>query len=247
MRIPEISNSASSAAYLESYRDKIASAQQVNSDIKIQAKPDIPDIRDSRQADGSAYALRGDVQDFDWDRIRRFVDRYAWDTEPPDSIKDIRDFWANSKPLLSWDGDSAEFNFKLPENRNVIYGSEGAAKPTPAEPKGQCSTCESRRYVDKSSDSSVSYQTPTKLSPSTAALAVGAHEREHVVNSRAEAQREDRKITNQTVSIKYGICPECHIMYPTGGVTRTQTISNNKEQPPPENPETTQSEQNPVL
>ena len=235
MRIPAISNQTVGFQYLDGYRNTENSAKPVDSGPGKSLGPDSPENRRSGQADKLSYTPDGDILDFDWNRIRRFVQRFAWDTEPPESIRDIRDFWDkyNSNPVFSWDGDKAEFNFKPPENYNKTYGSEGASKAAPPEPKGKCSTCESRRYVDKSDDSSVSYQTPTKLSPGTAALAVGAHEREHVFNERANAKREGREIVNQTVSIKYGICPECHRMYPTGGVTRTQSVKVQDKAPDP--------------
>ena len=83
-----------------------------------------------------------------------------------------------------------------------------------------CKTCASRRYVDQSSDSSVSFQTPTKLAPSEAALAVAAHENEHVVNNREQAQQKGM-VAQSTVTISYGVCPECSRIYVAGGKTET--------------------------
>ena len=137
-----------------------------------------------------------------------------------------------SPPIYSRDGDRAEFNFPRADNgngKNVIYGREDLEKTEPIKPKGACQTCEGRRYVDQSDDSSVSYQTPTKLNSQTAAAAVAAHEREHVFNERANASREGRRITMQTVSVHYAICPECGIMYPSGGTTRTQSIKSDND------------------
>jgi len=234
MRIPAISNQTGEAQYYYGYRDAETATKPVGFDTSKRVERDLPGKGATGKPGDLSYTPDGDLLDFDWNRIRRFVERYAGKTEPPESIRDIRDFWDNNKPILSsWDGDKVEFDFKPPESNNKTYGSQGASKPAAPEPKGRCATCESRRYVDKSNDSSVSYQTPTKLSPGTAALAVGAHEREHVVNERANAQREGRKIVNQTVSIKYGICPECHRMYPTGGVTRTQSVAIQDTQPDP--------------
>lgn len=87
----------------------------------------------------------------------------------------------------------------------------------------ECQTCANRRYQDGSDDSSVSFQSPTKINPHTAAATVMSHEREHVVNERAYAEREDREVINQSVSIKYANCPECGKMYVAGGETRTTT------------------------
>jgi len=92
-------------------------------------------------------------------------------------------------------------------------------------PPGECKTCESRRYVDRSDDSSVSYQTPTKISASMAAAAVASHEQEHVRNERSAADRNDREIVNQTVTLTYDCCPECGKHYVSGGTTRTTSVS----------------------
>ena len=167
----------------------------------------------------------GDLLDFDWNRIRRFVQRFAWQDPPSDLLKDIRNFSEKRPPIFSIDGDRADFDFDRTQgNKKITYDFGDGSEAKTVEPKGECHTCDSRRYVDKSDDSSVSYQTPTKLNPQTAALSVGAHEREHVFNERAKADREGRTIVSQTVSIKYSVCPECNIMYPSGGTTRTQSV-----------------------
>jgi len=88
-----------------------------------------------------------------------------------------------------------------------------------------CHTCENRRYVDQSNDSSVSFQTPTKISPGMAAAAVASHEQEHVRNEQARADREDREIVSQTVTMTYDTCPECGKQYVSGGTTKTTSIS----------------------
>ncbi|MEE9910137.1 MAG: hypothetical protein K4571_00295 [Deltaproteobacteria bacterium] len=99
-----------------------------------------------------------------------------------------------------------------------------------------CQTCASRRYVDQSNDSSVSFQTPTKLAPSEAALAVAAHENEHVVNNRERAEQEDM-VARSTVTISYDVCPECGRIYVAGGKTTTtftpkqQTMDSESEGP----------------
>ena len=167
----------------------------------------------------------GDLLDFDFNRIRRFVERFAWQGTPSEHLEALKEHIERRSSAFSSDGDRADFgNGRANYTNKIIYGFGDVSKTGPIEPKGECSTCNSRKYVDKSSDSSVSYQTPTKLNPQTAALAVGAHEREHVFNEKAKAQREDREIVKQTVSIKYDTCPECNIMYPSGGTTRTQSV-----------------------
>ena len=111
------------------------------------------------------------------------------------------------------------------------------------EPQGTCLTCESRRYVDQSDDSSVSYQTPTKISPNAAGAAVAAHEQEHVRNEQARAQRDDREIVNQTVSLTYATCPECGKQYVSGGTTRTTSISKSDSENPAGNEDMLNNEQ----
>jgi len=107
----------------------------------------------------------------------------------------------------------------------------------PIEHEGRCKTCEERKYVDQSDDPSVSFQTPTSISPNMAAGAVAAHENEHVRNEKSSAEREDREIVNQTVTFTYACCPECGRNYVSGGTTRTTSVkkheSVNREQEKP--------------
>jgi len=101
---------------------------------------------------------------------------------------------------------------------------ENTAAPLDAlTPPGECKTCASRKYVDDSSDPSVSFQTPTSVSANMSTAAVASHENEHVGNERAKAYRDDREIINQTVTLKYAVCPECGKTYASGGNTRTVT------------------------
>ena len=93
----------------------------------------------------------------------------------------------------------------------------------------ECKTCESRRYQDVSDDSSVSFQSPTHISPGQSAAMVAAHENEHVTNEQAKATEEGREIVSQTVMLKTSVCPECKRVYVSGGETRT--VSRQKEQP----------------
>jgi hypothetical protein len=147
-------------------------------------------------------------------------------------------------PLINWD----DINFK----QSFIPTSvdpPGSAPPPPAgtpttgtadgpipevadsgsleelEPQGACVTCQNRKYVDKSDDPSVSFQTPTSINPNMAAAAVASHEQEHVRNEQARAHREDREIISQTVTLTYDGCPECGRSYVSGGTTRTTSVS----------------------
>ena len=122
-------------------------------------------------------------------------------------------------PLNAAQPNSGLPNSKLPD------ANTGSFEINPLKPPGECKTCESRRYVDKSDDSSVSFQTPTKINPNMAAAAVASHESEHVRNEQSKAQRDGRQIINQSVTLLYDICPECGRSYVAGGVTRTTSIN----------------------
>lgn len=87
----------------------------------------------------------------------------------------------------------------------------------------KCRTCQNRKYQDGSNDPSVSFKTPTTLSPDRAAAAVRNHEMQHVFHEQANAKRENREVVSQSVIYKTGICPECHRVYVSGGETRTVT------------------------
>ena len=102
----------------------------------------------------------------------------------------------------------------------------------------ECRTCESRTYQDVSDDPSVSFQTPTRISPGQSAAAVASHEAEHVSNEQAKADRDGREIVSQTVTLKTSICPECKRVYVSGGETRT--LSKSAAEPAAEEPSTEQ-------
>lgn len=89
--------------------------------------------------------------------------------------------------------------------------------------QAQCETCENRKYQDGSDDPGVSFQTPAHIDPDQAASVVRGHEQEHVVREQAKAQREDRKVVSQSVTLHNSICPECGRTYVSGGTTRTTT------------------------
>ena len=103
-------------------------------------------------------------------------------------------------------------------------GPSSSGKPGEVEP-GECETCSNRKYVDVSTDSTVSFQTPTKVSPGAAESMVRAHEQEHVTNEQARATEEGAEVVAQNVSIRYSICPECGRSFVAGGITTTVTKS----------------------
>ncbi len=107
----------------------------------------------------------------------------------------------------------------------------GADSAQKAAEEGECQTCKERKYQDGSDDSSVSYQTPTHIDADYAPAAVRGHELEHVAHEQAKAQREDRKVVSQTVTLHTDICPECGRVYVSGGTTRTVTKADNTEAP----------------
>jgi hypothetical protein len=107
-----------------------------------------------------------------------------------------------------------------------------AASPTagvtPAAPGVQvkeCETCRNRRYQDRSSDPTVSFQTPTRVSREGAYEAVVAHENEHVQHEQARAQATGRKVVYQYVTVQMSVCPECGRVYVSGGETVTATTT----------------------
>lgn len=87
----------------------------------------------------------------------------------------------------------------------------------------ECQTCKNRTYVDGSNDASVSFKTPTKISPASSFVAVRAHEQEHVVNETAKAEKSGGRVVTQSVAIHYAVCTECGRAYVSGGTTTTVT------------------------
>lgn len=117
-------------------------------------------------------------------------------------------------------------------------GIEGVREATGEE---KCETCENRKYQDGSDDMGVSFQTPTHIAPEAAAARVRGHEMEHVVREQAKAEREDREVISQSVTLKTGVCPECGKVYISGGNTRTVTAAKQE----PEMPDTESAERRP--
>ena len=110
----------------------------------------------------------------------------------------------------------------------AVKGQEGEETKSAQEvmEEAECQTCKNRKYQDGSDDPGVSFKTATNVAPEQAAAAVRGHEQEHVVRERAKAQREDRKVVSQSVTIHTAICPECGDVYVSGGTTRTSTKAN---------------------
>lgn len=98
------------------------------------------------------------------------------------------------------------------------------------DPGEECQTCKNRKYKD-GSDEMVSFKTPTRISPESAAAAVRAHEQEHVSNAYAKAATNNGKVIAASVSIHTAICPECGRTYISGGTTHTQIKYYNEDNP----------------
>lgn len=128
-------------------------------------------------------------------------------------------------PFLREGADPAEMAVRMRMQTAEGNGVEAVER---ARKEGECQTCKERKYQDGSDDSGVSYQTPTHIAPEQAASAVRGHEREHVVREGAKAEREDRKVVSQSVTLHTGICPECGKVYISGGTTRTTTAAETK-------------------
>lgn len=84
----------------------------------------------------------------------------------------------------------------------------------------KCKTWQNRKYVDRSSDPSVSFQSPTHLSPEQATAAVAAHENEHVVHNQKNAEAEGM-VAHSSVTFSHAVCPEWGRIYVAGGKTTT--------------------------
>ncbi len=85
----------------------------------------------------------------------------------------------------------------------------------------ECSTCESRMYVDGSNESDVSFKAPGHISPEQSYSKVLSHEQEHVSNAVAEGSKPEAQLLSATVSLKMATCPECGRRYVAGGLTTT--------------------------
>jgi ribosomal protein L32 len=120
-------------------------------------------------------------------------------------------------------------------NQGKVKTPDGTPKISEAAEIEECQTCKNRKYVDESSDPSVSYQSPQHISPGQSGAKVMAHEREHVSNEQAKAEREERRVISQYVALSTAVCPECGKVYVSGGVTRTVTANDRKAEAPAEN------------
>lgn len=190
--------------------------------------------------DGSAASAynyqRAEIDPPRTEPVKTFID-IKTDSKTPNTPKLEPGFAYPDSPIDIEPMYSIELSNRHPENGSTMPSVPQTAKPAaapktsvsgseegaPIQPREPCHTCENRKYVDRSDDGGVSYQAPTKISPSVVAAKVMAHEREHVYHERADAKREGADVVHQTVSLKYGSCPDCGNIYVAGGVTRTMT------------------------
>jgi predicted Zn-ribbon and HTH transcriptional regulator len=112
---------------------------------------------------------------------------------------------------------------------NKTQASLGSQRSNLVNNPAECKTCASRKYKDASNDPSVSFQSATHISPGQSAASVSAHESEHVSNEQVKADKDNREIISQTVTLKTSICPECKRVYVAGGETRTISKQKNEE------------------
>lgn len=113
---------------------------------------------------------------------------------------------------------------------NLIPGTSETKSPAEVMEETECQTCQRRKYQDGSDDPGVSFKSPTNIKPEQAESAVRGHEQEHVIRERAEAEREDRRVVSQSVTIHTEICPECGRIYISGGTTRTVTAEDQNQE-----------------
>ena len=104
--------------------------------------------------------------------------------------------------------------------RKEVTGS-GDTEESKATQFDGCATCKNRKYVDRSNESDVSFQSASHISPSASAAVVSSHEREHVANAVQKASKPGAKLVSATVRLITSVCPECGRRYVAGGVTNT--------------------------
>ena len=133
-------------------------------------------------------------------------------------------------PVLREGADPAEMAVRM-RIRPYQEDAAGPEKAGEGAGNGRSAGVQSaREALDGSDGMGVSFQTPTRVAPEQAASAVRGHEQEHVVREQAKAQREDRRVVSQSVTLHSEICPECGKTYISGGTTRTVTAAQQEEQ-----------------
>ena len=132
-------------------------------------------------------------------------------------------------PYSGINGSNSPVNAANRVNGIDTLGSKSIGAMDKVKPS-ECQTCKNRKYIDGSDDNSVSFQTPTHVSPSSSFAAVSAHEHEHISHAAKEGNKEGNQLLSAHVTLKMAVCPECGTPYVEGGVTRT-TIAYNTSSP----------------
>ena len=132
---------------------------------------------------------------------------------------------AIGRGLIGTENDSRIKGLEDPEKEKEEKKRKGIEDPSE-----ECQTCKNRKYKD-GSDEMVSFKTPTRISPESAAAAVRAHEQEHVSNAYSKAAQKNGKVIAASVSIHTAVCPECGRTYISGGTTHTQIKYYNEDNP----------------
>lgn len=83
---------------------------------------------------------------------------------------------------------------------------------------GVCNTCATRAYVCSSGAVS-------RPSAGNATAYVVAHEQAHLADDRADAQAEGNRVVMQNIAIFSATCPECGVIYTSGGEARSLIAS----------------------
>jgi hypothetical protein len=109
-------------------------------------------------------------------------------------------------------------------------GESVEKKPGMRSSPAECETCKNRKYQD-GSDENVSFKSAQHISPEAAPARVRGHEQEHVANAYKKAAQEDGKVIQASVKIQTAVCPECGRTYVAGGLTTTQIMYKNEDNP----------------
>ena len=109
-------------------------------------------------------------------------------------------------------------------------GESVEKKPGMRSSPSECETCKNRKYIDGSNEN-VSFKSAAHISPEAAPARVRGHEQEHVANAYKKAAEGDGKVLQASVKIQTAVCPECGRTYVCGGLTTTQIMYKNEDNP----------------
>lgn len=179
------------------------------------AQPNVP-----VQPVGAATSVMPVMADTPFDKAELML---RWETDP--AAMAVRSRIQYEDTSVMQPGQSVDFPATDTAQLPQVEGVSDTKSAQEVAEESECQTCKERKYQDGSDDPGVSFKTPTHIAPEQAASVVRGHEMEHVVRNQAEADREGRKIVNQSVTYHTAICPECGRVYISGGTTRTTTAA----------------------